>query len=295
MLKSAIVGAVLLFLGAAPARATTFTLSVSTSGPAGGDGVVTSTPGGIVCPPTCSASFTSGSTVTLGEVVDSTVAFSAWGGANGCRTNLQTCNLTMSGNKVVAAAFDPTVDVSIFGSGLGVVSSSAGVVCDRQTNCANSATVRYIYPKGSTVVLTESTGTASSFTGWTGDGGCNTASTCTITLNGYEHIIATFTALGTTGISSFTIRVVVPNGGGYVTSTPAGLDCGVSTHTACAFGFSKGTSVKLATAAASGYRFAGWSQAGCSGHTTACVITSTSPLQGVGGIFSPWAYFYKNP
>ena len=39
------------------------------------------------------------------------------------------------------------------------------------------------------------------------------------------------------------------------------------------------------------YYFAGWANGGCA-KTAACVVTSTSPLQGLGGPYSPAAFFY---
>jgi hypothetical protein len=271
---------------AAPARAANFTVTIATTGPVTPLSVITSTPSGIVCPGTCTASFVAGSTITLGEVNPSTVAFVGWNNAPGCRTNNPTCSLLVVAASTVTANFDPILSLAFSGTGIGVVSST-GVVAYSSAAAAGAGR-SLVYPMGSTIVLNESTGTASSFTGWSGDGGCATASTCTITLNGYEQIIATFTATSTVGVSSFTIAVTIPNGGGTVTSTPAGINCpGV----ACSAPFVSGGSVSFTTAAAAGYRFAGWSNAGCSKNNK-CVIVSTSPLQGLGGNFSPAAYFY---
>jgi hypothetical protein len=57
-------------------------------------------------------------------------------------------------------------------------------------------------------------------------------------------------------------------GGGTVSSSPAGIDCGAT----CAANFNGGASVTLTAAAATGSSFAGWSGAGCSG-TGSCVVT----------------------
>ncbi len=88
------------------------------------------------------------------------------------------------------------------------------------------------------------------------------------------------------GVSEGTFTVVVQNGqsingttanpslaikGGYVTSTPAGLDCGVGTHTACSATFPYDQVVVLtATVTDTKYIFWGWA-GDCSGNT--CELT----------------------
>jgi hypothetical protein len=57
-------------------------------------------------------------------------------------------------------------------------------------------------------------------------------------------------------------------GGGTVSSTPEGINCG----TACQAGFTDGTAVTLTAAAAEGSTFAGWAGGGCGG-TGACQVT----------------------
>lgn len=278
--------AFLLLLLSLPARAT-YTLTVSTSGPFDSNVVVTSTPSGIVCPGTCAAVFAASTTVTLGEVNPSSIAFVNWGGDQGCRTNQPTCVLTLRADSLVTAFFDPLLAVSVAGKGVGfVVGPSTSQIFGQAGNYNNTGTQLYISTKGATIVLKASTGPASAFVGWSGDPGCSTASTCTITLNGYESITATFTVSGTTIPLAV---VVVPAGGGTVTSSPPGLAC---TGGICSANFQLNTVVSLATAAAAGYRFAGWANGGCSG-LTPCVVTSTSPLQGLGGSQSPAAFFFK--
>ncbi len=273
MLKS-----VLFLLLAVPAGAT-YTLTISTSGPVDPAAIVTSTPSGIVCPGTCAAVFAASSTVTIGEVAPSTMAFVGWGSP--CRSNLPTCNVKMMTNTTVTAKFAPKLRVSFSGNGIGNVSISSQPVF---TSSGSTASRDYVYPAGATIVLHESTGSQSAFVGWTGDGGCERASTCTITLNGYEHIIATFTATGSTR----TLAVAIPLGGGTVVSSPAGISC----PTVCSSTFTANASVTLTTTALSGYEFGGWANGGCSGRTT-CVVVSSSPLQGLGGKFSPAAYFFQ--
>lgn len=281
-----IIPLILFLLAAAPARAT-FTLNVSTAGPATPLAVVTSTPSGIVCPGACSASFVAGTTVTLGAVWPSTEAFVAWGGPQGCRSNFPTCRVLMSGGASVTATFNPLLSLAFAGPGIGVVTST-GVNAAAAALYGSGAAQTFVYPTGATVVLHASTRTASSFSGWSGDPGCGAFSTCTVTMNGYEAIVATFTA---DGVGPYPLAVTVPNGGGTVTSTPPGILTGAGVFVST---FPANGVVHLATAAARGYRFGGWANGGCA-RLTPCVVQSTSPLQGLGGKDSPAAYFFKTP
>lgn len=267
-----------LTLLASPARAVNFTLSVSTAGPATPLVVVTSTPGGIVCPGTCSASFVAGTTVALGAVWPSTVAFAGWTGLPGCRSNQQECDLVLSANTSVAAAFDPLLAVSLAGTGLGSVTASSQPV----TSYATGGSQQYAYPKGSVVVLREVADSSSTFAGWIGDGGCSSASTCTVTLSGYEAVVASFTLVGP---STVAVSVV---GGGTVTSSPPGIACPGT----CSATFAYGTAVAFTTAAAAGFRFSGWSNGGCSTNLP-CSVHANSAQQGLGGAGSPAAYFFS--
>lgn len=273
-----------LLLAAPASAATAYTLAVSTRGPVS-PSLVTSSPAGISCPPTCSHAFSSGTVVELAATTASTAVFAGWGGARGCGTNLRACRLTMNAAAVVSAAFNPVLDVRLAGNGLGVVTSSGGLVdCGGRNGCARGAAARYSFPAGAQVVLTAAPASSSTFVGWTGSGSCATASTCTFTVSGYTVIVATFSSTG-----PFTIKVNV-RGGGSVSSSPDGIRCGGT----CAAEFSSGTVVSLSTRAAPGYYFAGWGNGGCSG-LAPCVVVSSSAQQALGGAESPSAYFYPLP
>jgi len=83
---------------------TNYTLSVTKSGT--GSGTVTSSPAGIACGPTCSASYTSGTSVTLTETPGSGSTFAGWGGA--CSGTSATCTVSMTAAKSVTASFSTT-------------------------------------------------------------------------------------------------------------------------------------------------------------------------------------------
>ncbi|KJU83032.1 secreted protein containing DUF1566, partial [Candidatus Magnetobacterium bavaricum] len=76
-------------------------LAISKSGT--GSGTVTSSPAGINCGSTCSASFATGTSVTLTATADSGSTFTGWSGD--CSGTTSTCTVTMSVAKGVTATF----------------------------------------------------------------------------------------------------------------------------------------------------------------------------------------------
>jgi len=81
--------------------ASTHTLTVSKAG--SGSGTVTSSPSGINCGATCSASFAAGTMVTLTAAADAGSTFTGWSGG-GC-SGTGTCTVTMSADQAVTATF----------------------------------------------------------------------------------------------------------------------------------------------------------------------------------------------
>jgi hypothetical protein len=79
-----------------------YTLTVSKTGT--GSGTVTSSPAGINCGATCSASYASGTVVTLTATPDGSSTFGGWSGA-GC-AGTGTCVVTMSAAQSVTATFN---------------------------------------------------------------------------------------------------------------------------------------------------------------------------------------------
>src|SRR5437870_4029868 len=79
-----------------------FTLTVIKAGT--GSGTVTSTPAGINCGTSCSASYPSGTIVTLTATPSTGSTFAGWSGS--CTTTSTTCTVTMSGARSVTATFN---------------------------------------------------------------------------------------------------------------------------------------------------------------------------------------------
>src|SRR5207247_1604848 len=102
-------GTCVVTMTAAQAVSATFTqvyvyaLTVTKTG--SGSGTLTSSPAGIDCGATCSASFASGTSVTLTAAPASGSAFTGWSGA-GC-SGAGTCVVTMSAAQSVTASFSP--------------------------------------------------------------------------------------------------------------------------------------------------------------------------------------------
>jgi len=158
-------------------------LTVSLAG--NGTGVVSSSPSGISCAPTCSARFNPGTQVTLTATAATNSYFGGWAG--GCSGNNPTCTLTLSASQQVTATFDtsPVLTVSLAGTGMGTISSNPSGISCAPTCSAN-------FNAGTQVTLTATSAARSYFVGWT-DGGCSGNSpTCELTMNTSQRVTATF-------------------------------------------------------------------------------------------------------
>ena len=159
-----------------------YALTVNAAGNGGGS--VSSTPAGITCPSTCSASFTWGSAVSLSAVPDASSTFTGWSGS-GC-SGTGTCAVTMTAAHSVTATFTLktfVLQASKAGTGTGVVTSNpAGISC--------GASCQASFNHNTPVTLTEAPGASSSFTGWSG--ACSGTGTCQVTMNQAQSVTATF-------------------------------------------------------------------------------------------------------
>ena len=242
------------------------TLTVNRLG--AGFGTVTSAPTGIDCGATCAGGFDDGVQVTLDQTASPGSVFVGWSGA--C-SGSGGCTVTMDASKSVTATFALafTLDVAIAGAGSGSVSSSPpGISC--------SSTCSGDFVAGTIVGLTATPSAGSAFAGWSGD--CTGTGACNVTMSAARSVTATF-------VPTFTLTVSnVGSGGGTVTSTPAGINCGAT----CSADYATGTMVGLTPTPAGGSTFVGWSGA-CTGSGGCLVtmdaakgVTATFNLQGAG-------------
>jgi hypothetical protein len=231
-----------------------FPLNVTRAGT--GTGSVTSSPAGIDCGNDCVESYDHGTVVTLTAAAVTGSTFAGWSGGNCSGTG--TCVVTITDAATVSATFTlttHTLTVVRTGTGTGTVTSSpAGI------NCGADCTELRNF--GSSITLTAAAATGSTFAGWSG-GGCTGTGACTVTVTAATTVTATFT-LATHTLTA--VRV----GSGTITSSPAGINCGLD----CSQSYNHGTAVTLTATPASGFTFGGWSGGGCTG-TGACVVTVT--------------------
>jgi Divergent InlB B-repeat domain/Carboxypeptidase regulatory-like domain/Bacterial Ig domain/Phosphodiester glycosidase/Glucodextranase, domain B/Bacterial Ig-like domain (group 2) len=150
-----------------------------------GNGSITSTPTGITCGTDCTEDYEQDSSLNLTAIPDSGWRFVGWGGA--C-SGSSTCAVTMNAAKTVTAEFTTIPIFSLTmnknGSGSGTISSSpSGIDCG--LICSSS------FSEGTTVNLTPTPATGSSFAGWSG--ACTGTSACTVTMSAAQSVTATFT------------------------------------------------------------------------------------------------------
>src|SRR5688572_19034224 len=151
-------------------------------------------------------------------------------------------------------AADGTLTVVLAGNGNGVVASSpAGIDC--------GDTCSAMFNPGTVVSITATPDPVSRFVGWSDD--CSgTSTTCPLTVDGPRVATATFERL------PVPVQVGVDgDGGGVVTSTPGGINCGSD----CSDVYGYMSTVVLGAAANPGSSFTGWS-GDCTG-TGPCVLT----------------------
>ena len=160
------------------------TLTVLKSGT--GSGTVTSNPAGIDCGSDCTETYNVGTVVTLTATPALGSTFEGWIGA--CSGTGQ-CSVTMDTDKTVTAAFNQhqyTLTVTKAGKGSGMVTSSPGGI-DCGSDCSET------YNQGTSVTLTATPASGSTFGGWLG-GGCSGTGTCVVVMNADIAVTAAFSA-----------------------------------------------------------------------------------------------------
>ena len=231
-----------------------YQLSVTKSGK--GSGVVTAGSGGIDCGGVCQDSYAYNSPVTLSAASATGSTFSGWSGA-GC-SGTGDCAVTVNRAKTATADFtldQYLVTVNKTGNGGGTVTASSGDI-----DCGGVCQDDYDYQ--TQVLLNANPISGSSFSGWSG-GGCSGTGACLITVDQAKTVTAEFTLI----VNSLTVNKT-GSGGGTVTSSFGGIDCG----SACQANYDYGSQVSLSAVPESGSSFTGWTGAGCSG-ADGCTIT----------------------
>lgn len=155
--------------------------------------------------------------------------------------------------QTASSSFLNTVAVSKAGTGNGTVTSSPGGI-----SCGS--TCSHAYPVETSVTLTATAATGSTFTGWSG--ACGGTATCTVSTNAAAAVTATF------NVTAEKLTVAKKGDGkGTVSSYPTGINCG----RACSQSFDYGTPMIMRAKAAKGSSFAGWSGA-CKSKSAGCTF-----------------------
>jgi hypothetical protein len=138
-----------------------------------GAGLVSSSPVGIDCGPTCTSGFDAGTEVTLTAEESPGSTFSGWSGD--CTGATAVCHLTLDKALEVSATFTPILPpasadpstkprrlaITVGGTGSGtIVSNPAGIECG--TPCSA------VYPPGTVISLSATADSESHFSGWSG-------------------------------------------------------------------------------------------------------------------------------
>ncbi|PHS17481.1 MAG: hypothetical protein COA86_09290 [Kangiella sp.] len=223
-----------------------------------GSGNVTSSPSGINCGADCSESYAENTQINLTASANSGWVFSSWSGS--C-SGQDTCSVNMNANKSVTATYiEETVvthllTVTLSGDG-SVTSNPVGI------NCGNDCTEGY--DENLQVDLTANASAGFVLSSWSG--ACSGAGSCSVTMDSAKTVTATFIE---ENLEQFNLSVVIA-GGGSVTSSPSGINCGSD----CDESYEDGTSVSLTATADDGFTFSQWTGS-CSGNG-ACDITVDS-------------------
>jgi hypothetical protein len=160
-----------------------YTVSIVKSGT--GSGIVTSSPAGINCGPSCSAEVRSKFELTLTAVPAEGSIFDHWSGG-GC-TGSEPCTKQIKTTHTVRAIFTAvgvrTLTLAIGGTGTGAVKSKAmGIECN--TSCSPSIIA------GTKVTLTAVAGANSTFAGFSGE--CSGTKACKVQMSEAHSVTATF-------------------------------------------------------------------------------------------------------
>ena len=235
-----------------------FALTLSASG--SGAGTVVSSPAGIDCGSTCSATFGADAQVTLTATPAPGSVFTGWSGEAWSGTG--TCTVTMDGSKSIGASFNLGNIITVSRKGTG-----SGTVASRPSGISCPAVCSGTFLGDQSITLTPIASLGSTFAYWTG--ACNDAlPSCTVGMNENTTVTAAFYLTKNAKFRLTTAKKRVSAGDGTILSSDGRIGCG----TACGYGYYPHTPVTLTATASGDAVFTGWSGA-CSGTEATCTIT----------------------
>ncbi len=240
-----------------------------------GRGTITATVGGLDCVDgagECSANVAYGTTTTVRAVAAPGWQFARWNSANEACADAGAgdCELRMADPITLDPVFTQdleTLSVSFEGGGPGeVIATSSACGSDDCFDCPNGA-CSASFDYGATVTLTASPGSGSTFTGWSGL--CPDLGPCTVTMDQFTEVVATFADLP----EALTVRLTGP-GSGSVTATGY-VDCAGGSGTTCDTSVPANTLITLEARPSPTATFVGWTGA-CTGSGWICTVDLTA-------------------
>jgi len=226
-----------------------------------GSGTISSTPLGLDCVVNCTGQFEQGSTVSLSAPP---AAGSVFAGFSGDDLRCGNAAIVMDTDLQCFATFDllptpsRTLKITLDGTGLGTITSNPlGIDCGLDCTA--------LFDQDSAVVLNANPAPGSRFAGFSGDAACTALSPLSLTMIVDINCTATFEAIPPSPRLSILLQ---GTGLGSVTSSPAGIDCGVT----CSELFARGRGVTLTATPVAGSEFLAFSGNACSGFSPLSLI-----------------------
>jgi uncharacterized repeat protein (TIGR02543 family) len=232
----------------------------------------------INCGPTCSASFTVGTVVTLTATPAANYMFMGWSGA-GC-SGTGNCAVTIvNGSNIVTATFVPITEMLTVSTQSAPGSTCSGTISDGSgaINCGANCVASYNI--NTSVNLTQTPAAGCVFSSWSG---CDstTGGACQVTMSSARSVFATFA----TATAAINLNVHGTGTGG-VTNTGGPLNCNVPSGASdtCSGNFAVGSTVTL-NASPAAHTHVTWT--GCSSSAgNSCTVMVTAAGTTVGASF----------
>jgi len=247
-------------------------------------GFVLSTPTGISCNPTCSATYSDGTAVSLTAQPFQNGSFLGWSGACSEAGSELTCELVMSADLEAGAEFTQStypVQVDFRSDGAGEVRlQGRRDDAPAEDVCRDDCTLRF--DRETSVGLTATPDEGSEFAGW-GRACSGSSPSCSVQLDdpAGAEVRVRF------DLPRRTLEVTRDGpGAGRVTSAPDGIDCGSD----CTEEFLLGTEVVLSASAEAGSELSAWGGACASAGTDPTCTVTTDQARTVSVTFEGQAF-----